>query len=802
MKYFLLNFLLASAILAQNAVMVRNDGTLYGPGTNIFTAPFNFNILTNALGDAGFIGEPGPAGPAGETGPAGPAGAVGPTGATGSTGPTGPAGATGPAGPTGPSGTNAIAPSGTGVVTVVSGVVADPARTINDILDDDPAAARTALSLGNSATRNVGTTLGTVAAGDDPRINSNLIGFGTIGYISKYSATNTISNSTLTESGTNVTATGNFIVNNAFTLGASSDAILRRDAAGTISQRNAANAQESRVYGTYTDASNGRWLRLDTTTGGANVIAAEGNGTGVAANTLQLSVNTLAAADIAADGDITANYDLNAASGNVLTRIRTQAGTAPAIMLTPAATSRVDATLVRWAPGPGDFSIATRVEVPVASSASFQSLFGLYEDANNRMLLQLPGSDTIRFDAYKGGVAVTQNVIVGFSARYAGQVVDIVLTRVGTTITAFINGVQVMSGANASADFSYTAAAKFVSGNRETAASSPYLSRIYNTQLYTRALSAADCADLAQKGVNPADQWASGSALYTSDFSAGVNGWVASGGTATGNIDGIGGQDNNLRYAVGSGAVSGSGMSISSPALTLGKRFKVTLDYYLPSSNTQITSVRVLLGTTAISGNFTTTDAWTTISFEGVCGGDTALRFFNSFVGTGNGTDVYYCRNVVTTPIGCALAWDFVGPGPTFADASSNAYLGLGVGVSQTLPSSGGTYSYEARFLASAISASAGTTKLIDLPANAGVMNVEVLRNSAMDAAVTLDVGTSGTAAKYASAMAMDATGLLFADSLSKGSESATAITPLYIKKSGATTVGDITVRITIQARN
>jgi len=801
MKYFLLNFLLASAILAQNAVMVRNDGTLYGPGTNIFTAPFNFNILTNALGDAGFIGEPGPAGPAGETGPAGPAGAVGPTGATGSTGPTGPAGATGPAGPTGPSGTNAIAPSGTGVVTVVSGVVADPARTINDILDDDPAAARTALSLGNSATRNVGTTLGTVAAGDDPRINSNLIGFGTIGYISKYSATNTISNSTLTESGTNVTATGNFIVNNAFTLGASSDAILRRDAAGTISQRNAANAQESRVYGTYTDASNGRWLRLDTTTGGANVIAAEGNGTGVAGNTLQLSVNSLAAADIAADGDATFNYDLNAASGSVLTRIRTQAGTAPAMLPSSTAGSRVEAVLARTTIGTGDFSIALRIEVPTANPSAQQYFFDLKDGANERLYGYFTTSGSLALVCVNGGVSTAPSATtVAAVSRYGGQVIDYVVTRTGTTVSVYVNGALSGSVSDSSADATYTSAASFAAGGANTLA--PYQSRVYNSQLYLRALSAADCADLAQKGVNPADQWASGSALYTSDFSAGVNGWVASGGTATGNIDGIGGQDNNLRYAVGSGAVSGSGMSISSPALTLGKRFKVTLDYYLPSSNTQITSVRVLLGTTAISGNFTTTDAWTTISFEGVCGGDTALRFFNSFVGTGNGTDVYYCRNVVTTPIGCALAWDFVGPGPTFADDSSNAYLGLGVGVSQTLPSSGGTYSYEARFLASAISASAGTTKLIDLPANAGVMNVEVLRNSAMDAAVTLDVGTSGTAAKYASAMAMDATGLLFADSLSKGSESATAITPLYIKKSGATTVGDITVRITIQARN
>jgi hypothetical protein len=631
---------------------------------------------------------------------------------------------------------------------------------------------------------------------------------GTTGTLSKFTSSTNLGNSTLTESGTNVTATGNFIVNNAFTLGASSDAILRRDAAGTISQRNAANAQESRVYGTYTDASNGRWLRLDTTTGGANVIAAEGNGTGVAANTLQLSVNTLAAADIAADGDITANYDLNAASGNVLTRIRTQAGTAPAIMLTPAATSRVDATLVRWAPGTGDFSIATRVEVPVASSASFQSLFGLYEDANNRMLLQLPGSDTLRFDAYEGGVAVTQNVIVGFSARYAGQVVDIVLTRVGTTITAFINGVQVMSGANASADFSYTAAAKFVSGNRETAASSPYLSRIYNTQLYTRALSAADCADLAQKGVNPADQWVDGSALYTQNTSAGVDGWSGTRSTVTGNVDGIGtpSTDNTLRITSDSTAAS-THFATGGFGQTVGKRYRITASILNPTTNAIFGKVQLNFGG-VIAGVLTgRSDTWQAVSYECVTISAASLSVYprtdgDSATFDGNGTDVIYLKNVTVTPIGCALAWDFVGPGPTFADDSSNAYLGLGVGVSQTLPSSGGTYSYEARFLASAISASAGTTKLIDLPANAGVMNVEVLRNSAMDAAVTLDVGTSGTAAKYASAMAMDATGLLFADSLSKGSESATAITPLYIKKSGATTVGDITVRITIQARN
>lgn len=331
-------------------------------------------------------------------------------------------------------------------------------------------------------------------------------------------------------------------------------------------------------------------------------------------------------------------------------------------------------------------------------------------------------------------------------------------------------------------------------------------SRIYNAQLYTRALSAADCADLAQKGVNPADQWVSGAALYTSDFSAGVDGFAVTRITHAGNIDGIGtpSTDNTLQVTV-DGTAAATHADYKGVVHVPGKRYKLTASVLIPTTNSIVTGVFFSHATGTIVSLVGKSDTWQSVSSEYIATG-TGLWAYMSQGGSvtfdGNSTDTIFLKDVVVTPIGCALAWDFVGPGPTFADASSNAYLGLGVGVSQTLPSSGGTYSYEARFLASAISASAGTTKLIDLPSNSGVMNIEVLRNSAMDAAVTLDVGTSGTAAKFASAMAMDATGLLFADSLSKGSESATAITPLYIKKSGATTVGDITVRITIQARN
>lgn len=85
----------------------------------------------------------------------------GDTGATGATGPTGATGATGATGP---------APSGTGLVSVSAGVL-DAPSTLRARVAADAANLRTDLGLGDSATRNVGTLAGTVAAGDDSRLS-------------------------------------------------------------------------------------------------------------------------------------------------------------------------------------------------------------------------------------------------------------------------------------------------------------------------------------------------------------------------------------------------------------------------------------------------------------------------------------------------------------------------------------------------------------------------------------------------------------------------------------------------------
>jgi len=142
---------------------------------------------------SGGVGPAGPAGAAGPQGPAGPAGATGPAGAAGPAGPTGPqgpAGATGPQGPTGPAGTTtwagitdkpalAAADHNHGSITS-EGRIGDNTTSGRFVVTTDEGVLATAgastgrslLGLGGAATLNVGTTAGTVAAGNDARLSA------------------------------------------------------------------------------------------------------------------------------------------------------------------------------------------------------------------------------------------------------------------------------------------------------------------------------------------------------------------------------------------------------------------------------------------------------------------------------------------------------------------------------------------------------------------------------------------------------------------------------------------------------
>jgi hypothetical protein len=192
--------------------------------------------------------------------------------------------------------------------------------------------------------------------------------------------------------------------------------------------------------------------------------------------------------------------------------------------------------------------------------------------------------------------------------------------------------------------------------------SSTYLSgHIKDVKVFNRELTASEVVDCMNGDLGFADEW--GGALggkWTSDFSAGVDGVTSNNGTSAGNIDAIGGLDDNLRFTVD--ASSGTHYPIKTSILTVGKRYRVSADFYVPSTNSHVDGVGIYEsgGVTAIivTDATITQDTWVTLSGETEPANlNTLLRFYCldggsiSFQDAG-GDDVIYIRNVKVTEIG------------------------------------------------------------------------------------------------------------------------------------------------------
>ena len=332
--------------------------------------------------------------------------------------------------------------------------------------------------------------------------------------------------------------------------------------------------------------------------------------------------------------------------------------------------------------------------------------------------------------------------VAGFQTAYSGQVVDIVVTRTGTTLKVYINGTdtaytETTTGTPPAWSATITSTNLFI--GQSTGTTSIFSGRIYRSVVFNRALSASDVTELITVGVNPADQWGTQTAAYTSDFSAGADSWGASNGTAAGNIDGIGGQDNNLRYTISSGANNQDGLTRGSTVIP-SKRYRFNFAYYLPSGQTQITILRAFVGQTQTVSGLNVTNAWTDVSGEGVVTGDTLLRVNQNFSGTGNGTDVFYIRAVTATRIGAIVDLDFtVGTGYQATDRSTNALHGtLFNGVEFTQP--------RRMAVLYATTATNGNQQMLGtlaIPTNAIIEDVVV--NSSGSATVSVGNASAGT---------------------------------------------------------
>ena len=136
--------------------------------------------------------------------------------------------------------------------------------------------------------------------------------------------------------------------------------------------------------------------------------------------------------------------------------------------------------------------------------------------------------------------------------------------------------------------------------------------------------------------------------IYTSDFSAGVDGWGVSNGAAAGNIDTIGGQDDNLRFTIDG---TNAAHRVNKPTVnTIGKTYRARFDYYIPSGQSNIDGIRpataLFIGSTQ-----TVLDAWTAVDIY-YTATDTTFYIYafdgalSTFQDAGS-DDVFYIRNVI-----------------------------------------------------------------------------------------------------------------------------------------------------------
>ena len=398
----------------------------------------------------------------------------------------------------------------------------------------------------------------------------------------------------------------------------------------------------------------------------------------------------------------TINAQLTARQGEFPSAVRAAASDYAAVAFDGATSgTRIISTLTGQNIGTGDMSMWNRFRVftttgttrYIASLSSSSTAADqaraciLYINSAGGLVFYLYGATTSDFRA---------GTIAGFQAAYSGQVVDVVVTRTGTTLKIYINGTDTAytetTGGTAPA-WSDTITSTNLFIGQSTGTSNIFSGRIFRAVVFNRALSAADVVELITIGVNPADQWGSQTAAYTSDFSAGSNGWSSTRATETGNVDGILGVDNTLRVVVdGTASNTHYAYNPSVPGMVAGKRYKVGFDYYIPVANSLVNGVQLsqLTQLSNITPVLNVTGAWTTVSpvefttfgsrldLLAVASGSTSFN--------GNSTDQFYLVNMVLTRIGAIVDLDFtVGAGYQATDRSTNNLHGtLFNGVSFT----------------------------------------------------------------------------------------------------------------------
>lgn len=202
-----------------------------------------------------------------------------------------------------------------------------------------------------------------------------------------------------------------------------------------------------------------------------------------------------------------------------------------------------------------DFSVAFGLQLPDYTPSSAITIFSTHTAGQNfvSVILETSGVFKLRFDAagVQTDYSLTPDVALVDGDPYS---LVIACDRDGSA-TLYVNGVsdRDRSGSGVSVPIAAHSSLDIGSGNvNGWGAGYQFQGNLYALRVYNRCLSANDALILARLGtIAYADQLGSMTAAYTSDFSAGVDGWNSVGGdpniVLTGNTDGINGQNDWLK---------------------------------------------------------------------------------------------------------------------------------------------------------------------------------------------------------------------------------------------------------------
>lgn len=453
---------------------------------------------------------------------------------------------------------------------------------------------------------------------------------------------------------------------------------------------------------------------------------------------------------------ITINGQLQAREGELASSIRAAASNYAGVVFDGATLStRVTSTLTGQNIGTGDFSLWSRFRVPeLGLLGNNPGLIGIGPNSsdnggNNSFRVGLLSTGSLYLRANDGSGVTTNGDITGFVSAYTGQVVDLVITRTGSTLKVYINGTDTAYTGALSASNSITSS--YCSIGIGSSSSAVFNGLIYRSVLFNRALSSADVSDLIETGVNPADQWGTQTQLMNATTenggfeTAGAGGadvfanWLeTTSGTSTVN------RDTSVFYAGAASCrfdldASGSAVNLTSSNINYvrAKRFRVSC-YARGTATSARVGVNVGEASFQPLGAVLDNSSWQYRSLEFICGsGGSTPAAINRYVGSNTGS--IWIDNVIVERIGAIVDLDFtVGIGYQAFDSSTNKLDGtLFNGVSWTQPTRMG-------FARGTLTANAGQQLLgtLAIPTDAHIDYV-VVENVSAGSSATFSMGTA-----------------------------------------------------------